>query len=75
VVYTNAYPTYANYAKMLEDTRKNMTKNMQNHSNILNAHMDKHEGKTTDCNQPGAGQQLWFGMRLTFMKSDLLCFC
>lgn len=52
-----------------------MTKNMQNHSNILNAHMDKHEGKTTDCNQPGAGQQLWFGMRLTFMKSDLLCFC
>jgi hypothetical protein len=55
-VYTDAYPTHTNYSKMLEGERKMQSNNLQHLANLLNARMDKLEGKTTDCDQSGAVQ-------------------
>jgi len=52
-VNTDAYPTHANFAQMLIDERKLHSNNLQHLSNLLQARMDKLEGKTNDCDQSG----------------------
>jgi hypothetical protein len=47
---------------MLIDDRKLHHNNLQHLSNVLQAHMDKLEGKTTNCDQSGDLQQPQFGM-------------
>jgi hypothetical protein len=56
-VNTDSYPTHANFAQILIDERKLHNNNLQHLSNLLQARMDKLEGKTTDCDQSGAVQQ------------------
>ena len=55
---------------MLIDERKLHINNLQHLSNLLQAHMDKLEGKTTDCDQSGAMQQPQFGMPLNFYENQ-----
>jgi hypothetical protein len=69
-VYTDAYPTHANYSKMLEDERKVQSNKLQHLANLLNACIDKLDGKTTDCGQSGAVQQPQFGMPLNFYENQ-----
>ena len=69
-VNTDAYPTHANFAQMLIDERKLHSNNLQHLSNLLQARMDKLEGKTTDCDQSGAMQQPQFGMPLNFYENQ-----
>ena len=69
-VNTDAYPTHANFAQMLIDERKLHSNNLQHLSNLLQARMDKLEGKTTDCDQSGAVQQPQFGMPLNFYENQ-----
>jgi hypothetical protein len=55
---------------MMEDERKVQSNNFQHLANLLNARMDKLEGKTTDCDQSGAVQQPQFGMHLNFYENQ-----
>ena len=55
---------------MLIDERKLHNNNLQYLSNLLQARMDKLEGKTTDCDQSGAMQQPQFGMPLNFYENQ-----
>ncbi|CAD6254829.1 unnamed protein product [Miscanthus lutarioriparius] len=56
--------------EMLIDERKLHSNNIQHLSNLLQACMDKLEGKTTDCDQSGAVQQPQFGMPLNFYENQ-----
>jgi hypothetical protein len=70
-VYTDAYPTHANFSQMLIDERKVHNNSLQHLANLLNARMDKLESKTTDCDQSGVVQQPQFGMPLNFYKNQI----
>jgi hypothetical protein len=69
-VYTDAYPTHANFSQMLIDERKVHSNSLQHLANLLNARMDKLEGKTTGCDQSGVVQQPQFGMPLIFYENQ-----
>jgi hypothetical protein len=55
---------------MLVDTKDTLTNSIQHLSNLLNARMDRIEGKATDCDQSGVVQQPQFGMPLNFYKNQ-----
>jgi hypothetical protein len=69
-VYIDSYPTHANYAKMLLDTKNTFTNSIQHSFTLLSNRMDKIEGKTTDCDQSGAVQQPQFGMPLNSYENQ-----
>jgi hypothetical protein len=67
------YPMHANYATMMEDHKKVIDNNLFVAVNMIMAHFDKLEGKTTDGNQSGVAstsKQPEFGMPLNFYENQ-----
>ena len=55
---------------MFLDERNLYTNNIQHLASLLNARMDRIEGKTTDCDESGVKQQPQFGMPLNFYENQ-----
>ena len=67
------YPTHANYATMMDDHKKVIDNNLLATMNMIMAHFDKLERKTTDGNQSGvasSSKQPEFGMPLNFYDNQ-----
>jgi hypothetical protein len=67
------YPTHANYATMMDDHKKVINNNLLTVVNMIMAHFDKLEGKTTDGNPSGvdsSSKNPEFGMPLNFYDNQ-----
>jgi hypothetical protein len=67
------YPTHANYATMMDDHKKVIDNNLLTAVNMIMAHFDKLEGKTTDGNPSGvdsSSKNPKFGMPLKFYDNQ-----